>query len=164
MRSEGGHRLFRPETLERLTLIDVYKASRLRLDEIRRLLDEPVEEHATQVAEIDDQLTRLSAEVSRMRAQGVPARARVARPGDARRRTRDRARTGTAPVHGDRPVTLVRHTPISHPFWEEIVNITATRITTQVRTWALIAGLSALIVVVGGQFLGGGSSYLLFAA
>jgi heat shock protein HtpX len=44
------------------------------------------------------------------------------------------------------------------------VNITATRITTQVRTWALIAGLSALIVVVGGAFLGGGSSYLLFAA
>jgi heat shock protein HtpX len=44
------------------------------------------------------------------------------------------------------------------------VNITATRITTQVRTWALIAALSALIVVVGGQFLGGGSGYLLFAA
>ena len=43
------------------------------------------------------------------------------------------------------------------------MNITATRITTQVRTWALIAGLSALIVVVGGQFLGGGSSYLIFA-
>jgi heat shock protein HtpX len=43
------------------------------------------------------------------------------------------------------------------------VNITATRITTQVRTWALIAGLSALIVVVGGSFLGGGSSYLIFA-
>jgi heat shock protein HtpX len=43
------------------------------------------------------------------------------------------------------------------------VNITATRITTQVRTWALIAALSALIVVVGGQFLGGGSSYLVFA-
>jgi heat shock protein HtpX len=44
------------------------------------------------------------------------------------------------------------------------VNITATRITTQVRTWALIAGLSALIVVVGGAFLGGGSGYLFFAA
>ncbi len=44
------------------------------------------------------------------------------------------------------------------------MNITATRITTQVRTWALIAALSALIVVVGGQFLGGGSGYLLFAA
>jgi heat shock protein HtpX len=43
------------------------------------------------------------------------------------------------------------------------VNITATRITTQVRTWALIAGLSALIVVVGGQFLGGGGGYLVFA-
>jgi heat shock protein HtpX len=43
------------------------------------------------------------------------------------------------------------------------VNITATRITTQVRTWALIAGLSALIVVVGGQFVGGASGYLLFA-
>jgi MerR family copper efflux transcriptional regulator len=75
VRSEGGHRLFRPETLERLTLIDVYKASRLRLDEIRRLLDEPANAHATQVAEIDDQLTRLSAEVSRMRAQGVPLEA-----------------------------------------------------------------------------------------
>ncbi len=50
----------------------MYKASRLRLDEIRRLLDEPANERATQVAEIDDQLTRLSAEVSRMRAQGVP--------------------------------------------------------------------------------------------
>ncbi|MEO9174748.1 MAG: zinc metalloprotease HtpX [Gaiellales bacterium] len=43
------------------------------------------------------------------------------------------------------------------------MNITATRITTQVRTWALIAGLSALIVVVGGQFVGGASGYLLFA-
>jgi heat shock protein HtpX len=41
------------------------------------------------------------------------------------------------------------------------VNITATRITTQVRTWALIAALSALIVVIGGQFLG--SSGYLFA-
>jgi MerR family copper efflux transcriptional regulator len=75
VRSEGGHRLFRPETLERLSLIDVYKASRLRLDEIRRLLDEPAKEHATQVAEIDNQLTRLSAEVSRMQAQGVPLEA-----------------------------------------------------------------------------------------
>ena len=72
VRSEGGHRLFRPDTLERLTLIDVYKASRLRLDEIRRMLDEPETPRATQVAEIDDQLTRLSAEVSRMRAEGVP--------------------------------------------------------------------------------------------
>jgi MerR family transcriptional regulator, copper efflux regulator len=72
VRSEGGHRLFRPDTLERLTMIDVHKASRLRLDEIRRLLDEPVDARATQVAEIDDQLTRLSAEVSRMSAEGVP--------------------------------------------------------------------------------------------
>ena len=71
VRSEGGRRLYRPETLERLTMIDVYKASRLRLDEIRRLLDEPAKERATQVAEIDDQLTRLSAEVSRMNAEGV---------------------------------------------------------------------------------------------
>jgi DNA-binding transcriptional MerR regulator len=75
VRSEGGHRLFLPETLERLTLIDVYKASRLRLDEIRRMLDEPAGEHATQVAEIDDQLTRLSAEVSRLQARGVPLEA-----------------------------------------------------------------------------------------
>jgi DNA-binding transcriptional MerR regulator len=75
LRSEGGHRLFRPETVDRLNLIDVYKGSRLRLDEIRRLLDEPAKEHATQVAEIDDQLTRLSAEVLRMRAQGVPLEA-----------------------------------------------------------------------------------------
>ena len=72
VRSEGGHRLFRPDTVERLTLIDVYKASRLRLDEIRRMLDEPANEHAAQVAEIDDQLTRLSAEVSRMSAEGAP--------------------------------------------------------------------------------------------
>jgi heat shock protein HtpX len=40
------------------------------------------------------------------------------------------------------------------------VNITAT----QARTWLLIAALSALIVVIGGQFLGGGSGYLLFGA
>jgi MerR family copper efflux transcriptional regulator len=72
VRSEGGRRLYRPATLERLTMIDVLKASRLRLDEIRRLLDEPVKARATQVAEIDDQLTRLSAEVSRMNAEGVP--------------------------------------------------------------------------------------------
>jgi heat shock protein HtpX len=42
------------------------------------------------------------------------------------------------------------------------VNITATRITTQARTWLLIAALSALIVVIGGQFFGGGG-YLVFA-
>jgi heat shock protein HtpX len=42
------------------------------------------------------------------------------------------------------------------------VNITATRITTQARTWLLIAALSALIVVIGGQFFGGGG-YLIFA-
>ena len=42
------------------------------------------------------------------------------------------------------------------------MNLTATRITTQARTWALIAALSALIVVVGGQFLGGGG-YLVAA-
>jgi DNA-binding transcriptional MerR regulator len=72
VRSEGGRRLYREETLERLTLIDVYKAGRLRLDEIRRLLDAPVSAHATQVAEIDAQLTRLSAEVSRMRARREP--------------------------------------------------------------------------------------------
>jgi len=71
VRSEGGRRLYRPETLERLTMIDVYKAARLRLDEIRRLLDEPVDERANQVAEIDDQLTRLSAQVSRLSAEGI---------------------------------------------------------------------------------------------
>jgi DNA-binding transcriptional MerR regulator len=72
VRSEGGRRLYRAATLERLTMIDVLKASRLRLDEIRRLLDEPIKERTTQVAELDAQLTRLSAEVSRMNAEGVP--------------------------------------------------------------------------------------------
>jgi MerR family copper efflux transcriptional regulator len=72
VRSEGGRRLYREDTLERLTLIDVHKASRLRLDEIRRLLDEPVAAHATQVVAIDEQLTRLSAEVSRMSARREP--------------------------------------------------------------------------------------------
>ena len=43
------------------------------------------------------------------------------------------------------------------------MNLTATRITTQARTWALIAALSAIIVVVGGQFLGSGG-YLIAAA
>jgi DNA-binding transcriptional MerR regulator len=71
VRSEGGRRLYEAATLERLTMIDILKASRLRLDEIRRMLDEPVGEPASQVAEIDDQLTRLSAEVSRLRADGV---------------------------------------------------------------------------------------------
>ena len=76
-------------------MIDVHKASRLRLDEIRRLLDEPAAEHATQVAEIDDQLTRLSAEVSRMLGAGRSARAggraigRLTRQ-DARSRSRRR--------------------------------------------------------------------------
>jgi heat shock protein HtpX len=41
------------------------------------------------------------------------------------------------------------------------VNITATRISTQARTWVLIAALSALIVVVGGQFFGR-SGFVLF--
>jgi MerR family transcriptional regulator, copper efflux regulator len=72
VRSEGGRRLYGVETIGRLLVIDVHKAARLRLDEIRRLLDEPAAEHATQVAEIDDQLTRLSAEVSRISAQGAP--------------------------------------------------------------------------------------------
>jgi MerR family copper efflux transcriptional regulator len=71
VRSEGGRRLYQAATLERLNVIDTLKASRLRLDEIRHLLDAPVKERTTQVAEIDDQLTRLSAEVSRMRADGV---------------------------------------------------------------------------------------------
>jgi MerR family copper efflux transcriptional regulator len=72
VRSEGGRRLYPRNAVERLTIIDVYKASRLRLDEIRQVLDRPAMEHAAQVAEIDEQLTRLSAEVSRMTAQGVP--------------------------------------------------------------------------------------------
>jgi MerR family copper efflux transcriptional regulator len=72
VRSEGGRRLYREDTLERLTLIDVHKASRLRLDEIRRLLDEPVATHATQVVAIDEQLTRLSAEVSHLTARREP--------------------------------------------------------------------------------------------
>ncbi len=72
VRSEGGRRLYHQDTLERLTLIDVYKASRLRLDEIRRLLDAPAAAPASQVAEIDEQLTRLTAEVSRMTARREP--------------------------------------------------------------------------------------------
>jgi DNA-binding transcriptional MerR regulator len=71
-RSEGGRRLYGRDSVERLTLIDVYKASRMRLDEIRRMLDEPAAPRATQVAEIDEQLTRLSAEVSRMRSNSEP--------------------------------------------------------------------------------------------
>ena len=43
------------------------------------------------------------------------------------------------------------------------MNITATRFTTQARTWILIAGLGALLIVLGGQLFGG-SGYLLFAA
>jgi MerR family copper efflux transcriptional regulator len=72
LRSEGGHRLYSIEAIGRLSVIDAHKASRLRLDEIRELLDRPSSTHATQVAEIDDQLTRLSAEVSRISAQGAP--------------------------------------------------------------------------------------------
>jgi heat shock protein HtpX len=41
------------------------------------------------------------------------------------------------------------------------VNVTATRFSTQARTWVLIAGLSALLVAIGGRFLGG-AGYLLF--
>jgi DNA-binding transcriptional MerR regulator len=72
VRSEGGRRLYQTAALERLQTIDVLKASRLRLDEIRSLLDAPLTERATQVAEIDEQLTRLTAEVSRLHAEGVP--------------------------------------------------------------------------------------------
>ena len=72
VRSEGGRRLYQEAALERLQMIDVLKASRLRLDEIRSLLEAPRTGHATQVAEIDEQLTRLTADVSRMRAEGVP--------------------------------------------------------------------------------------------
>ena len=43
------------------------------------------------------------------------------------------------------------------------MNITATRFTTQARTWLLIAGLGALLIVLGGQLFGG-AGYLLFAA
>ena len=43
------------------------------------------------------------------------------------------------------------------------MNITATRFTTQARTWILIAGLGALLIVLGGQLFGA-SGYLLFAA
>ncbi len=41
------------------------------------------------------------------------------------------------------------------------MNVTATRFSTQARTWVLIAGLSALLIVIGGRFLGG-AGYLLF--
>ena len=41
------------------------------------------------------------------------------------------------------------------------MNVTATRFSTQARTWVLIAGLSALLVAIGGRFLGG-AGYLLF--
>jgi Zn-dependent protease with chaperone function len=41
------------------------------------------------------------------------------------------------------------------------VNVTATRFSTQARTWVLIAGLSALLIAIGGRFLGG-AGYLLF--
>jgi heat shock protein HtpX len=46
---------------------------------------------------------------------------------------------------------------------ETPVNVTATRFSTQARTWVLIAGLSALLIAVGGRFLGG-VGYLLFGA
>ena len=41
------------------------------------------------------------------------------------------------------------------------MNVTATRFSTQARTWVLIAGLSALLVAIGGRVLGG-VGYLLF--
>jgi heat shock protein HtpX len=41
------------------------------------------------------------------------------------------------------------------------VNLTAARFTTQARTWVLIAGLAALLIAIGGRFLGG-AGYLLF--
>ena len=41
------------------------------------------------------------------------------------------------------------------------MNVTATRFSTQARTWVLIAGLSALLIAIGGRFLGG-AGYLLF--
>jgi len=39
------------------------------------------------------------------------------------------------------------------------VNVTATRFSTQARTWILIAGLSALLIAIGGRFLGGAGRY-----
>jgi heat shock protein HtpX len=44
---------------------------------------------------------------------------------------------------------------------EPPVNVSATRFSTQARTWVLIAGLSALLVAIGGRVLGG-PGYLLF--
>ncbi|MDX6621123.1 MAG: hypothetical protein QOK36_3509, partial [Gaiellales bacterium] len=41
------------------------------------------------------------------------------------------------------------------------MNVTATRFSTQARTWVLIAGLSALLVAIGGRVFGG-VGYLLF--
>src|SRR4051812_40583164 len=40
------------------------------------------------------------------------------------------------------------------------VNVTATRFSTQARTWVLIAVLSALLIARGGLFLGGAGSLL----
>ena len=42
------------------------------------------------------------------------------------------------------------------------MNITATRFATKARTWLLIAGLTALLITIGG-LIGGGALYL-FAA
>ena len=42
------------------------------------------------------------------------------------------------------------------------MNITATRFATQIRTWLLIAGLTALLIAIGGA-IGGGALYLFVA-
>ena len=42
------------------------------------------------------------------------------------------------------------------------MNITATRFATQIRTWLLIAALTALLIAIGGA-IGGGALYLFVA-
>jgi DNA-binding transcriptional MerR regulator len=70
-RSAGGRRLYPAGAVERLRAISEYQAARLRLDEIRERLSEPTVSPMRQVEAIEADLSRISAEVARLRA-GAP--------------------------------------------------------------------------------------------
>jgi DNA-binding transcriptional MerR regulator len=75
-RSEGGRRLYRRSVVDQLHAIGEYQAARLTLDEIRTRFESPDPAPAARVAAIDAELSRLSAEVARLKVD-APAEPEV---------------------------------------------------------------------------------------
>ena len=86
-RSEGGHRIYGPDAVERLRQIVAFQSARLSLDEIRERLARRGDGAAEQVAAIESDLARLAGEAARLAETAGP---------DERRRLREHASRSAA--------------------------------------------------------------------